>query len=369
MPTKARVQNVSSRGLETYEGSYFDIYAHLDYKFLPFRDQVPTKRRGRPSFPRNALFKACLLRFLMPEGSFRMVEAYLNANPDLAGIMGFQKDRIPSDSTLKMFFQNLTASRLRTSYKWLARRLLAENVIDPTLVALDSAPLEVRWKPKTKRNPTPFDPDARWGFAKSKDLYYFGYKAHVVIDSKSGLPFAGTLTPANVSDMKTLGAFIELLKELDAHPEFVLGDKGYDSTENHRRVRENLGAVALFAINPRGRKKTTCKKTPKIHWDGTVQLTLDKFIPRKKRAKKYRKECERILKTPEGKKVFAKRSAVERTLAWLKENLKLERIEFAGFKQVLKHFLMKCIVMLVNAATAVKIGAPEAIRSARYFQR
>lgn len=369
MSRQRNVQNVSSRGLETYEGSYFDIFAHLDYKFLPFQDQVPTKRRGRPSFPKNALFKACLLRFLMPEGSFRMVEAHLKANPDLAVLMGFQKDRIPSDSTLKTFFQNLSASRLRTSYKRLARRLLVEKVIDPTLVALDSAPLEVRWKPKSKQNPTPFDSDARWGFAKSKNHHYFGYKVHVITDSKSGLPFAGTLTPANVSDLKTLGAFIELLKELDVRPRFVLGDKGYDSAANHLRLREELGAVGLIAINPRNRKKAQLLKGAKRRWSGTVQLTLAKFIPREKRAKKYRLQCEDILETSEGKKLFEKRSGIERAIARLKENLKLERIDFAGFRQVLKHFLMKCIVMLVNAVAAVRLRAPEAIRSARYFQR
>ncbi|MHC1592088.1 MAG: transposase, partial [Candidatus Helarchaeales archaeon] len=80
-------------------------------------------------------------------------------------------------------------------------------------------------------------------------------------------------------------------------------------------------------------------------------------------------QCEEILNTHDGKRLFKKRSAVERVLAWLKENLKLERIDFVGFKQVLKHFLMKCIVMLVNTATAVKMGVPEAIRSTRYFQR
>ena len=75
------------------------------------------------------------------------------------------------------------------------------------------------------------------------------------------------------------------------------------------------------------------------------------------------------MNTHDGKRLFKKRTVVECVLAWLKENLKLERIDFAGFKQVLKHFLMKCIVMLVNAATTVKMGVPEAIRSTRYFQR
>ncbi|MHA1380638.1 MAG: hypothetical protein ACTSRG_19905 [Candidatus Helarchaeota archaeon] len=41
---KPKVQNVSNRELETYEGSYFDIFAHLDYKFLPFQDEPLTKR-------------------------------------------------------------------------------------------------------------------------------------------------------------------------------------------------------------------------------------------------------------------------------------------------------------------------------------
>ncbi|MHA1894062.1 MAG: hypothetical protein ACTSX4_06145, partial [Candidatus Helarchaeota archaeon] len=62
-------------------------------------------------------------------------------------------------------------------------------------------------------------------------------------------------------------------------------------------------------------------------------------------------------------------STIERTFAFLKENLKLEDIRFSGFRQVLKYFLMKCIAMLVVALTAAKLGVHEAIRSVRYFQR
>ena len=149
---------------------------------------------------------------------------------------------------------------------------MAQKVIDPVIVALDSAPLEVRWKPKTKRNPTPFDADARWGFAKSKNLHYFGYKAHVLIDVKSGLPITGTLTPANVSDQKTMGAFIELLNDLGVQPEIVLADKGYDSALAHLYLREKLGAVGLIAINPRRKKGQSRKKSSKRRWNGMIQL-------------------------------------------------------------------------------------------------
>jgi len=112
-----------------------------------------------------------------------------------------------------------------------------------------------------------------------------------------------------------MGAFIELLKDLRVSPEIVLADKGYDSALARFYLREKLGAVGLIAINPRRKKGHSRKKSNKKRWNGTIQLTLDKFIPRKKRAKKYRKQCEEILKTREGLMLFKKRSAVERVLA------------------------------------------------------
>ena len=369
MSCKTLVQNVSNHGLETYEGSYSDIFSVLDYKFLPFQVTLPTKRRGRPAFPKEALFKACLLRFLMPDGSFRMVEAHLKQNQELAEILGFFDDNVPSDSVLKMYFKNLTITKLRQFYKDLIMDLLAENVIDPSILALDSALLEVRWKQKSKKNPNPFDPDARRGFAKSKGGFYFGYKAHALTDTKSGLPIMGTITPANVSDQKTMGTFINFIKELGLSPEKLLADKGYDSKKNHRILREKLGAIGFIPLNSRRGKKKKSKKKRKKRWNKHVQLTLDKFIPIEIREKKYRKQCAGILETIEGKKIMAKRTTIERTFSFLKENLKLENIPFSGLKQVVKHFLMKCIVMLVTALTAVKIGAHEAIRSVRYFQR
>ena len=362
-------QNISNHGLETYEGSYLDIFSVLDYKFLPFQDQTTTKKRGRPSLPKEALFKACLLRFLMPDGSFRMVEAHLKKNQELAEILGFIDDDMPSDSVLKTYFKNLTVTKLRQFYKGLVVDLLAENVIDPRTVALDSAPLEIRWKPKSENNTEPFDLDARWGFAKSKNGIYFGYKAHALTDLKSGLPIMGTITPANVSDQKTMGTFINFIKELGLSPEKLLADKGYDSKKNHRLLREKLGTIGFIPINSRRGKKKKSKKKRKRRWNKHVQLTLDKSIPIKTREKEYRKQYAEILETTEGRKIMGKRSAIERTFSFLKENLKLENIPFSGLKQVLKHFLMKCIVMLVTALTAVKIGAHEAIRSVRYFQR
>jgi len=329
MSSKTLPQNVSSYKLETYEGSYLDIFSVLDYKFLPFQDQTMTKKRGRPSLPKKALFKACLLRFLMPDGSFRMVEAHLKKNQELAELLGFFDNTMPSDSVLKTYFKNLTVTKLRQFYKDLVVDLLAENVIDPSIVALDSAPLKVRWKQKSENNPDPFDSDARCGFAKSKGGVYFGYKAHALTDIKSGLPIMGTITPANVSDQKTMGTFINFIKEFGLSPEKLLADKGYDSKKNHRLLREKLGTIGFISINSRRKKKKKSKKKGKKRWNKHVQLTLDKFIPIETREKKYRKQCAEILEITEGQKTMGKRSAIERTFSFLKENLKLENIPFS----------------------------------------
>jgi len=50
--------------------------------------------------------------------------------------------------------------------------------------------------------PTPnhnSDPDATWGYKTEKYTFY-GYKVHLMVDTKSQLPLAIEVTPAHESD-------------------------------------------------------------------------------------------------------------------------------------------------------------------------
>jgi hypothetical protein len=98
------------------------------------------------------------------------------------------------------------------------------------------------------------DHDAQWG-AKSKDYIFFGYKVHLIVDTKSQLPLDVRVTPANEGDSPQAKSLLKGAKKW--HPEAKIDsssmDSAYDSYENYRFAIEEIGVAPIIALNPRGR--------------------------------------------------------------------------------------------------------------------
>jgi len=76
------------------------------------------------------------------------------------------------------------------------------------IVALDSTPIKAYFKPSTEKNPKIKNPDAEWSYSKSKNGWYYGYKAHIIIDIETQIPIVCIVTPANISNQKMMRPFI-----------------------------------------------------------------------------------------------------------------------------------------------------------------
>jgi len=62
---------------------------------------------------------------------------------------------------------------------------------------------------------------------------------------------------------------IDLLKKLKIQPRLLLADVGYDSEDNHFKLREELNCIGIIKPNPRRKKRKrytakTAKKSKKI---------------------------------------------------------------------------------------------------------
>ena len=79
-----------------------------------------------------------------------------------------------------------------------------------------------------------FSDDAEAAWLKKAGTFYYGYKCHVMVDSKEGFYLGGHATGANRSDVKELGQMIEE-NQLDDGA-MLLGDKGYCSAENNEHL-------------------------------------------------------------------------------------------------------------------------------------
>ena len=110
------------------------------------------------------------------------------------------------------------------------------TIVDSTII---SAPSSTKNKEK-KRDPQSHP-------VKKGNVWYFGYKAHVGVDSKTGLVHTVKATAANVHDVTVTPEL------LTGEENFVYGDSGYlgaDKREN-AVIRNQSGKKIKYKINMR----------------------------------------------------------------------------------------------------------------------
>lgn len=101
------------------------------------------------------------------------------------------------------------------------------------------------------------DKDAGWGVktykkddgSESKHIWY-GYNLELVVDTKYEIPVNFELLPANIGECPRLPILLGETKRL--HPDFdirhVIGDKGYDSRDNCKFVLYDLNALPIIKM-------------------------------------------------------------------------------------------------------------------------
>jgi len=115
------------------------------------------------------------------------------------------------------------------------------TIVDLTIISAPSS---------TKNNEHKRDSEAH--SVKKGNEWKFGYKAHVGVDSKSGLVHSLEVTAANVHD-------VTMTSELLTGEEVIYGDSGYiDAEKRHDAItRNNHGKKNIYRIN----RKTTSDQT------------------------------------------------------------------------------------------------------------
>ncbi|HUX59732.1 MAG TPA: transposase [Ignavibacteriaceae bacterium] len=286
----------------------------------------------------------------------------------MAELVGLGPEDPLSDSVLRRFFASLKLKDIQTIHMLLLQELRILGYAQGRIIALDSTPIKTYSKPPMKKGAACSDPDARWGFSKCKQGWHYGYKGQVVVDAEDYLPLYAITTPANISDQTMVTPFIRPLKQLKYHPERALLDAGYDSERNHLALREELKCISMICPNPRKSKKSYSKKLITKYEKLLQQITLDRYIPKAKRQKEYRKCCLVFHDQKAFKKFYWMRVASEQQFATLKKDLFLEAHNLRGLRNLQKHVALKCLFMLVIALAALRMGCPEAMRSPKFFQ-
>ena len=143
------------------------------------------------------------------------------------------RDAIPDETTILNFRHLLERHDLtKAVFAAVADHLEARGallrggtIVDATLIAAS---------PSTKNEAQKRDPEMR--SSKKGNQWYFGMKAHIGVDAKSGLVHTAGVTAGSVHDAKVMD---NLIREDDRA---VYGDKGY-ANDQKRQLAETAGVL------------------------------------------------------------------------------------------------------------------------------
>jgi IS5 family transposase len=221
---------------------------------------APVAKTGRPPFALETMLRIHFLQQWYGLSDVAMEEALFDAPlyREFVGLGGMK--RIPDRVSLLRFRHlleqhDLAVQILETVNAHLADKgytLREGTVVDATLIAAPGS---------TKNSTGSRDPEMHQ--TKKGNNYYFGMKAHIGVDSQSGLVHTVVATPANINDVTQANAL------LHGNETMVFGDAGYVGVEKRE---ENLDTSIQWEIAMRPGKRKQLDTTTRI---GKLQEKLE----------------------------------------------------------------------------------------------
>jgi hypothetical protein len=237
------------------------------------------RKKGRDDYPIRPVWNSVLAGIVYQHKSVESLRRELLRNGELREGCGFDphkgSDAIPPSWVYTRFLKVLIKFKgeIDTMFDTLVDTL---KVLLPDLgfsVAVDSKGVSSAGRPtKETEEDGRRDTDADWGKKSyrgqredgtlwEKVVKWFGYKIHLLVDTKYEMPIGYRVTRASESDTKQLLPMVKEVKE--KHLEIYKGmdmaaaDKAYDSEENCRQLYDEHGIKPVIDIRRMWRDKET----------------------------------------------------------------------------------------------------------------
>jgi len=368
---------------------------------------------GRAGYPARALWSALIAGVVYRIPTIAELIRNLGTNPYLRLVCGMGGGNgVPSAPTFSRFLRRLVkhACLLDECFDDLVRRFAVLAPGFGESVAIDSTDVHAHSRGK-KQGAS--DPDASWSAKGSKertkgrkeegkgesekkkkkkakeDLYWwFGYKVHLLVDTRYEIPIAAVVSTAKDADTNYLRPLLDerdrLLPEVSL--EVCVADTAYDSTENIKAIT-GRGALPIIPLNPGGEKAppgiTNTLGTPlcpvgfpMTYWGrdgdylkyrcpqeatkrfcclldhkGTDRCSLSSYglVIKLNMSDDPRRYVPVPRETKKWERLYKKRTASERVNSRLKENLLLDDLKVRGLPKVKVRIGLNLLVMLAIA--------------------
>ena len=240
------------------------IFDSIDWSFIYSLVEDKYSDTGRAGFDPVSLFKAQLLIYLGEVKSDRSLASSLNFNTRHCILCGFNNFLdTPTHGVFSQFRKRLGEETFCQIFRKIIAQAIVLNIVNGENVAIDSTHITAysnsygkktcNCKGKCKCERVHSDSDAKWG-AKSEDYFFFGYKVHMIVDRKSGLPLDVIVTSGEKGDSPQLKPLVEQTKENHPHLEIqnLSADAAYDGYENYKFLARDCKINPFIALNRRG---------------------------------------------------------------------------------------------------------------------
>jgi len=315
------------------------IFEALDLGFVERVLSVNYGRRskvGRPNRSLVGMFKTELVKRLIRiegyEELYRLLQVD-NALRSLCLIKDWEKPYHPS--TLSRFRRRIGPEGFERLMKHLIRQLDGKNVISIETLVLDATFI----KAYSQRDPQDSsrglsDSEAR--LRKQGRNVTLGYGVHLATDADSEMPLTTIVEPANVNEKKIAAPLLrKTLKQKKRRWKNMVADSQYSS--------------AAFRDEAQRRGVEPVIPYPKNQMKGKQVLRIDR---------KFRSHGPARLK-----RLYRRRSAVERVTSRLKDHFGLRQLRTRGLRNTIIHTLLCIITMLMTALSSILLGHAEMMRS------
>jgi len=386
---------------------------------------------GPRGYPARALWSALIAGVVHRLPTIAELIRNLDTNPHLRLVCGMiDGNGVPSAATFSRFLRRLVKHEalLDECIDDLVRRFAALAPGFGESVAVDSTDVHAYSRGK-KQGAS--DPDASWGAKGSKEgrskgrkgkgegkggkteggkkkkkdkedrYWWFGYKVHLLVDTKYEVPIAAKVGTAKENDTNYLRPLLDERDRLlpAVSLKVCVADTGYDSTENIKAVTRRE-ALPIIPLNPGGEKAppgiTNTLGTPlcttgfpMTFWGrdgsylkyrcpqeatglfscladhkGTDRCSLSPYgqVVKLNMKDDPRRYVPVPRETKKWKRLYKRRSAVERVNSRLKESLLLDDLRVRGMPKVRVRIGLNLLVML---AIAVGMAERERLKDCR----
>ena len=370
------------------------VFQQIDVSKISSALLKPSYSRGPKGFDPSPMMYAFLAMHLEKMATVKQLVENLKHNPVLRYCCGFEVlGKVPSESTFSRFYSKLTEiEELDQMFHALVIKAKSLDLVDGTHVSIDSTKLAAYEAPQPKKNIIADGLHPNWGMKRDtngNNIRWFGWKLHILCDSKSELPMEICMTPANVHDgtiaLKLIDQFLNNYRNI-FKPSYYAMDSGYDYENIYREIIDTHQAIPIIAYNPRGSKAPPQGYDEDLHpvCSGGYKLV---YWGKDQKHMKFRcphilNKCEclhgsnwcspsnygytrkinfrenpRLLGYPirssnQWKLLYNLRTSVERCNSRLKEMLNVDRIRSKGIKKAKVHALLNCVVLVAGTIAA-----------------